>query len=205
LLILLFECLLKCEIEIFARLLIVSLESEFNLLLLSLSGISDIELFLERPDLLPYVIIDDLAYPLLLSLLAAPQLILLLLNEVHSLRVGGRLLDLQPQLPYQVLDVAYLLPQCVLLRDASRVLHLEVHVLPTDVRHHHPLPLDRTRQFPLQGHVLRLQVLYLLKFGLGGARSVLLLMLADRVELGMQIRILRFLHLLEIDALPFIT
>jgi hypothetical protein len=30
-------------------------------------------------------------------------------------------------------------------------------------------------------------------------------MLADRVELGMQIRILRFLHLLEVDAFPFIT
>ena len=77
--ILLFECILKSEIEIFTRFLIVCLESEFNLLLLPLRGISDIELFLECAYLFPYVIIDHLAYPLLLSLFAPPQLILPLL------------------------------------------------------------------------------------------------------------------------------
>jgi hypothetical protein len=205
LLVLLFESILKCEIEIFARLLIVCLESEFNLLLLPLRGISDIELFLECAYLFPYVIIDHLAYPLLLGLFAAPQLILPLLYEVHPLSIRGRLLYLQPQLPNKVLDVTYLLPECVLLSDPCRILHLEVHVLPGDVGHHHPLPLDSPGELPLQRNVLVLQVLHLLQLSLGRARSVLLLLLVDRVQLGIQIRILRFLHLLKVNTLPFIT
>lgn len=204
-LILLFERILKSEIEIFARFLIMCLESEFNLLLLPLRGISDIKLFLKCAYLFPYVIIDHLAYPLLLSLFAPPQLILPLLYEVYPLSIRGCLLYLQPQLPYKVLDVAYLLSERILLSDPCRILHLEVHVLPADVGHHHPLPLDSPSELPLECNVLVLQVLYLFQLSLGGARSVLLLLLVDSVQLGIQISILRFLHLLKVDALPFIT
>ena len=90
-LIFLFECFLKSEIEIFARLLIMCLESKFNLLLLPLSGISDIELLLECAYLFTYVVIDNFAYPLLLSLFTSPQLVLLFLNQMHPLRICGRL------------------------------------------------------------------------------------------------------------------
>ena len=86
-------------------------ESELDLDLLSLRGIGDIVLFLERPDLLLDVLIDDLGNASLLGGLAAFNLQLALLQEVSALRVCGRLLNLQPQLPDQVLDVVDLLSQ----------------------------------------------------------------------------------------------
>lgn len=78
-----------------------------------------------------------------------------------------------------MLDVAYLLSECVLLSDPCRILHLEVHVLTGYVGHHYPLPLDGLRKLPLQCNVLILQVLYLLQLGLRRASSVLLLLLID--------------------------
>lgn len=181
------------------------LEPQFNLLLLPLRGISDIELLFECAYLLAYIVIYNFAYSLLLALFASSQFVLPLLQQMHSLCVSGRLFYLQPQLPYKMLDIAYLLSERILLLYSCRVLYLEIHVLTTNISHHDSLPLDSLCKLPLQRNIFILQVLHLLQLGLSGASSVFLLLLVDRMQLSIQISELCLLHLIKIDTLPFIT